>query len=91
MAGAKWGWGGADRTNGPFLIPFHMGENTGRGTGKMAQWVNCLLNKHEDPSLDPQHVYEMSGMAARVSATPVLRGNDKEILGARQAASVTNW
>lgn len=26
-------------------------------TGKMAQWVECLLYKHEDLILDPQHLY----------------------------------
>lgn len=56
----------------------------------MAQWINCLLNKHEDLSLDPQRPYQIPGMAARMSVTLVLGGNDKIIPGAHWAASVAN-
>lgn len=49
-----------------------MDENTGGWTGKMAQWINYLLCKHEDLNLDPQNPYTMPGLAARMSVTPVL-------------------
>lgn len=31
------------------------------GPGKMVQWVKCFPCKHEDLSLDPQHVCENLG------------------------------
>lgn len=30
----------------------------------MAQWVGCLLHKHKDLSLDPQHQCKNSGLVA---------------------------
>ena len=57
----------------------------------MAQWINCLLNKHEDLSLGPQHPNKMSGMAARMSITLVLSGSGKKIPGGLWAASVAHW
>ena len=40
---------------------------TEAGTGRMAQWVKCLLSKHEDLSSGPQRPGKKMGMVACVS------------------------
>lgn len=41
---------------------FHI-QNSGSGTGEVAQQVECLLCKHEDLNLSPQHTPEKLAMA----------------------------
>lgn len=36
------------------------------GAGEMAPLVKCLLCKHEDLSLDPQHSHKKPGMVVHV-------------------------
>lgn len=47
--------------------PQPRGGNDWAGTGKMAQWVKCLLSKCEDLSSGPQHPGKKMGMVACVS------------------------
>lgn len=48
----------------------------------MVQWVNCLLSKQEDLSLDSQHPWRMQLMeACDISAGGCLRGRDRRLLG----------
>lgn len=54
----------------------------------MASWVKCLLYKHEDVSLDPQHPHKKTGVVVCASIPSAGRGGDKQILETHQPVSL---
>lgn len=61
---------------------------TEAGTGRMAQWVKCLLSKHEDLSSGPQCPGKKMGMVACVSNPRAGKEEGGRVPGAPWSASL---